>query len=162
MSLPESKFFSTAMLGIALSTTVTAATSASGTFILKMHPAVTSGPRAESRGAEVPPLLHGDSLAVRYDAARLAPYEASRREMHKLMLTARKSCQGWTEPALNLGMDGQLEMQWWRGNKSLTLIVDHANISFLQAWGEDIHAEMADGDGVDADAFLALWSWLQE
>lgn len=160
MTRSEFRLVPTAALTIAL--TATAATDPHGTFTLKLQPSMILGFPAQWRGSDAPRTLLGDSLSRRYDAARLAPYDASRRQMHRLMLNAPVKCAGWAEPAVNLGIDGQLEMQWWRGNKSLTLIIDGDRTSFLQAWGEDVQAEMADGEVGDADAFLALWSWLQE
>ena len=114
------------------------------------------------RGFAAPLVLFDDGLARRYDATRLAPYEKSRRRMHRLMLESSVRCVGWQWPALNLGMDGQLELQWWHGTKSLTLVVDGSKVSYLRAWGEDVQSEMEDGEVVDSPDFQNLWRWLQE
>lgn len=157
---PEIKRVPQTVLTLVLS--VTGAASPESTFIRTLLPPPIQGSSTAAKGALTPPALLSDTLAGRYDGARLAPYEASRRHLHQLLLDARRLCSEWSEPALNLGMDGQLELQWWHGEKSLTLIIDGDRASYLLAWGEDIHSQMEDGDLEGADAFVELWAWLSE
>lgn len=116
---------------------------------------------ATARAAEARGSVQTDTLSKRYSAARLVPFEASRRQMHRVLLQARMQCSEWSEPAVNLGDYGQLELQWWCGEKSLTLVVDGARMNYLKAWGDDLQSDMEDGEVEDAPGFLDLWSWLQ-
>lgn len=105
--------------------------------------------------------LQGDNLSQRYSAERLAPFDCSRRTMHQLLLQASQECAGWRTPSVNLGEDGELELEWWNGDKSLTISINGEDISYLAAWGIDTQHEMRDGEIGDLKQFAEQWSWLQ-
>lgn len=119
------------------------------------------GPAPTWIGARAQLSLITDTLSQRYDASCLAPFNKARQQMHRLLLSQRAKCPTWSKPVVNLGADGELELQWWRGEKSLTLTLDGEKIFFLKAWGVDPQNDMDDGE-IEAEGFLSLWEWLQE
>lgn len=64
-------------------------------------------------------------------------------------------------PCMNYGFDGEVELQWFSGPRSLTLFISPKEISFLKA--EDIVSQLLceDGELESTDHFRALINWLQ-
>ncbi|MCC6444942.1 MAG: hypothetical protein IT210_15990 [Armatimonadetes bacterium] len=70
---------------------------------------------------------------------------------------------GWVEPHLGANERGQIQMEWWREDRSLTLFIrSETQVEFLKAWGNDIVSQMADGEVARIGDFLALVRWLAD
>ncbi len=62
-------------------------------------------------------------------------------------------------PAINTGENGGLEVEWWIGDRSLTLFVDGESVSYLRSWGPDMVTDMEDGP-LGPDDLPRHWRWL--
>jgi hypothetical protein len=56
------------------------------------------------------------------------------------------------------GVNGEVVLEWWHGEKKLTVYVTSESVEYLKVWGDDIGSEMEDGDA--APVAPALWRWL--
>ncbi len=67
----------------------------------------------------------------------------------------------WTDPNIGSNERGQVIMEWWHDNRSLTVFVRSAGqVDYLRAWGRDIEAEMEDGKLERLDDFVEQCRWL--
>ena len=96
-----------------------------------------------------------------------APTEALMAEARETLalLHAGSMARGlhWDEPHIGVNERGQITMEWWKDERSLTVFVrakDRAD--YLKAWGKDIEAEMEDGELNRLSDFTALIRWLHE
>ena len=76
---------------------------------------------------------------------------------------SRKSNLLWEEPLVNSNDQGEIVLEWWKGEHELTIKVKENGASYLKSWGTDIFTEMEDGHferkGFDSPLTL-LWLWL--
>jgi hypothetical protein len=69
----------------------------------------------------------------------------------------------WEEPHVGVNERGQITLEWWKGERSLTVFVRAEDrMDYLKAWGTDIEAEMEDGELSRLSDFAALCRWLYE
>ena len=67
----------------------------------------------------------------------------------------------WEEPHVGVNERGQVTLEWWKGERSLTVFVRAEDrMDYLKAWGKDIEAEMEDGELSRLSDFAALSRWL--
>jgi hypothetical protein len=67
----------------------------------------------------------------------------------------------WFEPHIGSNERGQISLEWWNGNRSLTLIVRSTEqIDYLKTWGSHILNEMEDGEVSRIVDFISLSHWL--
>jgi hypothetical protein len=68
----------------------------------------------------------------------------------------------WHAPTVSYDeSDNSVEISWWRANKSLIITVElDAPITFLKAWGPNIHSEMESGENPSKAQLIDLWQWL--
>lgn len=66
----------------------------------------------------------------------------------------------WRGPQVAATPLGEVVFEWWHGGRSLTVYVTEAEVSYVFAWGKDIHREMEDGDASDPATIRRLWSAL--
>lgn len=58
-------------------------------------------------------------------------------------------------------VNNAIEISWWRADKSLIFTIEEdAPISYLKAWGPNIHTEMEEGENPSEAQLIALWQWL--
>ena len=100
-----------------------------------------------------------DTLSDRYSFAELDPYQESIEAMRELLDDACRELGGWREPAVNLGSDRGLELEWWNEDKCLGVYVDGRKLRYLQSWGPDTENQMQEGE-LSMGSFAAHWSWL--
>jgi hypothetical protein len=77
-------------------------------------------------------------------------------------MLAREQNLPFMVPSLSSEGNGNLCAEWWQGKeRSLSLFVGaDGSISYLRAWGPNMHQEMEDGE-LEADSQIAgLWHWL--
>lgn len=65
----------------------------------------------------------------------------------------------WVRPHVSSSEDGEVVLEWWRGDHKLTIYVSSDSADFVKVWGSDIATEMADGP-VIGHQFQGLWLWL--
>jgi hypothetical protein len=68
------------------------------------------------------------------------------------------------EPLETIGAWGQNVLEWWNGNKKLTIhfdINDDSRVSYVKVWGPDMDSEMETGS-LEYEGFKELWKWLQD
>ena len=69
----------------------------------------------------------------------------------------------WVEPHLGANERGQVTLEWWKGERTLTLFVrSEETVEYLKAWGKDIESEMEDGEVSRLSDFVSLSHWLYE
>jgi len=93
-----------------------------------------------------------------------APLIAYAREVMAL-LQASALARGlpWVEPHIGSNERGQVTLEWWRGERTLTLFVrSEERVDYLMAWGKDIESEMKDGEVSRLSDFISLSHWLYE
>ena len=69
----------------------------------------------------------------------------------------------WKSPHIGANERGQVTMEWWQGEKTLTLFVrSETVVEYLKSWGHNIDTEMEDGTVTSLADFIALSRWLHE
>ena len=69
----------------------------------------------------------------------------------------------WEEPHVGVNENGQITLEWWQGDRSLTVFVrSEDQVDYLKAWGKDIVAEMEEGELNRLSDFATLSRWLYE
>lgn len=69
----------------------------------------------------------------------------------------------WTEPHVGVNERGQITLEWWVGERTLTVFIRSASqIDYLRSWGTNIETEMEDGELSRLADFAALSRWLYE
>lgn len=68
--------------------------------------------------------------------------------------------QVWLVPHVTASAGGEVVLEWWKGPKKLTVYLSADEASFVQVWGPDIVADMAEGDASSAASRQTLWAWL--
>jgi len=67
----------------------------------------------------------------------------------------------WTDPHIGSNERGQVTMEWWHGQRTLTIFVrSEHQVEYLKAWGPDIQHEMEDGELSRITDYLILSRWL--
>lgn len=67
----------------------------------------------------------------------------------------------WTPPHIGVNELGQITLEWWAGNRSLTVFVrSESRVDYLKSWGANIETEMEDGELSRLADFAALSRWL--
>jgi hypothetical protein len=65
-------------------------------------------------------------------------------------------------PNRSNGSFGEDVIEWWHGDRKLTVYLDDDKIDYLKVWGPDVHSQMQEGE-LDSDERLReLWAWLNE
>lgn len=87
--------------------------------------------------------------------------EAIRRAVGSLpdFIASAEKTGGWFLPHASANEDGEVLLEWWKGEKKLTLFVKPDAIDYLRTWGASIEHEMEDGE-LSSDVFPTLWAWL--
>lgn len=65
----------------------------------------------------------------------------------------------WVRPHVSSSEDGEVVLEWWRGEHKLTIYISTDSADFLKVWGPDIATQMTDGP-VIGNQFQGLWRWL--
>jgi hypothetical protein len=85
----------------------------------------------------------------------------ARQVLALLQASAVANALPWMPPHVSANECGQIVLEWWRGNRSLTVYVrDHDKIGYLRAWGADIQAQMDDGELTTISQYTELERWL--
>jgi hypothetical protein len=79
---------------------------------------------------------------------------------------------GIDTPFITEGPYGETVLEWWRGDRKLTVYFDGGTVTYLKSWGPDVEREMEDGPvrgmddlmawldpGAPPAAGWASWSW---
>ena len=67
---------------------------------------------------------------------------------------------GWSAPHVVLDAHGNVVLEWWEGQKKLTIYVHPGPVEYVKVWGPDIFSEMEDGEVEGVEDRRALWNWL--
>ena len=69
----------------------------------------------------------------------------------------------WVPPHIGSNERGQVTLEWWQGDRTLTLFVrSEDQVDYLKAWGSNIESEMEDGEVSRLADFVTLSRWLHE
>jgi hypothetical protein len=71
-----------------------------------------------------------------------------------------ESGQNWMKPNVTASAEGEVVLEWWHGDKGLTIYIGNQSAAYLKDWGADINTEMEDGYANSPDIRRALWKWL--
>jgi hypothetical protein len=124
-------------------------------------------------------LLHKQLLPVTSDMQGLPAYlahtfpdwepvtastVAAARKLVVQLSHALVKAQGvWRSPHVASDGEGAITLEWWHGDRSLTLYVrEQGNPAYLLAWGTDMWNQMESGELRTVKQWLELWRRLQE
>ena len=97
-----------------------------------------------------------------YDMA--APNPASirhaQRWIKQMHQHASNPLQPWVKPHVGADGQGDVTLEWWMGERRLTIFITPDAAEYLKSWGVRMFSEMEDGDIRDAEECRALWNWL--
>jgi hypothetical protein len=73
-----------------------------------------------------------------------------------------KGARKWHAPTIAHDEDEDaVEISWWRADKSLIITIEpDSPITYLKAWGPNIHSDMEEGENPSAERLIELWQWL--
>lgn len=63
-------------------------------------------------------------------------------------------------PYVTWSAEGEVVLEWRRGERQLIFYINDKKIVFLKAWGTDIYEQMEDGDVLSTQEVNSLWQWL--
>ena len=87
----------------------------------------------------------------------------AREAMALLQASAMARDLPWSDPHIGVNERGQVILEWWQGDRALTLFVRSSNqVDYLKAWGANIQNEMEDGAVSQIADFIALSHWLYQ
>jgi hypothetical protein len=66
----------------------------------------------------------------------------------------------WTDPHVGLDENGDVVLEWWNGDRKLTIYVLPDSNEYIRSWGPNIEDQMEQGPVGEA-AFVNLWNWLR-
>ncbi|MDX1934255.1 MAG: hypothetical protein SFU56_16765 [Capsulimonadales bacterium] len=90
-----------------------------------------------------------------------ATIASAREALGLLQASALARGMGWVEPHIGANERGQITLEWWQENRSVTVFIRAENqVDYLKAWGTNIEAEMQDGEITTIADFIALSHWL--
>jgi hypothetical protein len=132
-------------------------------------PNATASPEL-SKAARDPRLLAShaaiDRLSVlpqgwdSHNSPRPSPFAVERaRQLLEDAFGATSKTTGWQAPYISASEEGEIALEWWNGQKNLTIYVGPQHSTFLKSWGPHIVDEMTDGVLTD-NWDPALWAWL--
>ena len=64
-------------------------------------------------------------------------------------------------PYITWSAEGEIVLEWRRGERQLIFYIDDQKICFLKAWGTDIYQQMEEGDVLSTQEINSLWQWLK-
>lgn len=65
---------------------------------------------------------------------------------------------GWKAPYVSSNECGEVSMEWWNGEKKLTLYIGPSDTHYVCSWGPDVDATM-DAGVLPEGGFLEKWRW---
>lgn len=68
----------------------------------------------------------------------------------------------WAKPLVGADGAGNVVLEWWRGERQLSIFITPGTVEYLKSWGVHIFSEMEDGDIGNAAQCRALWNWLRQ
>jgi hypothetical protein len=66
----------------------------------------------------------------------------------------------WMAPHVVLDAEGNVVLEWWEGQKKLTVYVHSETVEYFKVWGPDIFTEMEDSEAEEIEDRRMLWNWL--
>jgi len=99
-----------------------------------------------------------------YDAAAPNPEAISHAILwvRQIALDASLASLRWSEPHVSADAEGDVVLEWWQGDKKLTIYVSADSVHFVKVWGPNIVDDMADGQVSSEIKRRALWRWLMD
>lgn len=73
-----------------------------------------------------------------------------------LVSQANSTGFAWISPLVGSNEGGDISLEWWKGDRKLTLYIGRDATEFVLSWGEDIESEMEAGE-LERGKFQALW-----
>lgn len=147
---------------------------------------VESGSRASSGRARTPHLFNvSTSGTSRLDGRGEEAIERTKNQLMKVALEARNQSAPLTNralvstleflmnfqqhvaplttqmPYMTWSAEGEIVLEWRRGERQLIFYIDDQKISFLKAWGADIYQQMDEGKVLSTQEVNSLWQWLK-
>jgi hypothetical protein len=68
----------------------------------------------------------------------------------------------WKEPHIAASEDGDVLLEWWNGNKGLSVYISEESVTYIKDWGPNILHEMEDGVVSSPAMRRQLWHWLMD
>ena len=66
---------------------------------------------------------------------------------------------GWNHPHVGLLTDDEIALEWWRGNRKVTVYLTPTGVDYLRSWGPDMDREMSEAPLREQD-IDSMWLWL--
>lgn len=101
-----------------------------------------------------------ENLRSRYDDDTVLVLESICKKVDEWLAVLPAEARN-DRPAVNLSDRFGVEVEWWCGERSLTVSFDDTHVTYLKAWGANVDTEMDDGAVATADDLRPLWAWLE-
>jgi hypothetical protein len=86
--------------------------------------------------------------------------KASRDVLPELYQAVSTESSRWTTPHITASEAGEIVLEWWHGDRKVTLYVSDSRIEYIKVGGLDIDNEMETGPISSAPDFRPVWTWL--
>jgi len=86
--------------------------------------------------------------------------EQAKKWIASMYRDARSMGQPWEDPHVSASEDGDVSLEWWSGQKKLTVYVSASSTLLLRIWGLSITEQMSEGTAETIDERQSAWSWL--
>jgi hypothetical protein len=68
----------------------------------------------------------------------------------------------WAEPHITVSESGDIVLEWWKGDRKITMYISDQQVEYIKVWGANIETEMEATCLEDVTEFRATWDWLFE
>ena len=79
--------------------------------------------------------------------------------IESFIVEAPKHGLNWLDPHVGLDESGNVVLEWWSGERRLTVYFTPDQPEFVCSWGPDIESQM-DAGALGPGLFLLKWRWL--
>jgi hypothetical protein len=66
----------------------------------------------------------------------------------------------WAIPHIAASELGEVVLEWWHGDRKVTLYVSDTSVECIRVWGTDIDTEMEAKELLSSQDFRSIWAWL--
>lgn len=87
--------------------------------------------------------------------------DSARNVIREFFRGAALTQYGWSDPYVGANESGDVVLEWWQGNRKVTVYVAPTEMTYVLVWGDNMETEMDEGTiGISRDDFMRIWSWL--
>ncbi len=79
--------------------------------------------------------------------------------IESFIVEAPKLGLNWLDPHVGLDENGHVVLEWWSGDRRLTVYFNPSQPEFVCSWGPNIESQMHAGE-LTPELFVKKWRWL--